>query len=249
MKKLISLLLCLILVCSLGITAYAAKTEDPRMEDFHKAVQYNDRYADAVFTASVPVYSVSQNTDPFWNYENLMQHQEDVRAVGVLQGGVVTGQLCFYSRNGRDRRPGPGSNDTSIGRFVETYGNDVLILMGNGHTFVVFPQENNTLYPIGQFLEEDFTEPAAFDYTLTEFVKASTYLSIRSRIVEKRFREAEFQGFDENLKEVSEKYWAYAANRPIRERNFKIGFCIIVPLCFAGLITLAVWLSKRRKQN
>ncbi len=245
MKRVIAVCLSLLLVFGLGISVYADVADSWYQQAFEEALKYNDRYEDAEYTQPIPVYVITRDTDPLWGYAQIMGSGDVNCATGVIRDGEMAGELHFQ-RLGNGWKMVSSGQDKRVGYYAQQGDIDVLLLKYSDHCFVVFPEETNTLYPIEQFLDGDCTDPVPYEYTLTEFVMAATFRSVQPFISETKYSEYEVTGYNDELIEVASDYWI---NKPIRERNFYIGFWIVVPLTAIGLVTLAVVLNKRRKQR
>ncbi len=246
MKRIFTMLLAVVLVCSLGVTGYAAKTEDPLTDNFYEAVQYNERYADAAFTASVPVHRLYGDYDrPFEEiYENAKQNS---RAVGIYRDGVLTTEeLRFYKNEDGGFDLGQHREQSDLGALIEQYGSELLVLEETeSMRFVIFPNDPQTMYRMEELLKAD---PVPYRYTFAEYQKAVGYrVNYKGDGV---FGDADSQNLHlpmgDALMERANSYWEYIEHQAEYERRFGLVFFGVIAAAI-GLITLAVWLSRRRK--
>ncbi len=245
MKKLLSLLLAIILVCSLGTAVFAA--EDAYTAKFYQAVQDSDRYDDVEFTVSVPVHRLS------YDYESPFEEiyeKASTRAVGIYRDGVLTTEeLRFYENEDGSFSVGQHFDQSDLGALVAAYGNELLILNeSESMRFVIFLEDPQTMYLIEELLKEN---PEAYPYTYADYQKAVGYrLNYKGEGVLGDVGSQSLNlSMGDTLMEQANSYWDYIENQPIYERNFAIVFFSVIAVIAVGLVALGVYLSKRRKKK
>ncbi len=247
MKRIFTILLAVVLVCSMGMTAYADTVDVPLYrqkysEDLTKALT-EAGYSEKEVAGAVPVYVVTEWIPHAWDYDAIMKEVllNRERTAGVIEKDGKT-VLLYASKQKSVWNVCPDEEQKGdLGTVIAQYGNDFLYArMG----YVILAEEPNTMYDVGQFTGQQ-TSLTPYPFTLSEYAKASARLALRMPM------------YDENDDIVlsvndfsvayAEEYWDYLENKELRDTQFAIGFFAVVGSIAAGLITLAVWLSRRRK--
>ncbi len=230
MKRIIGLLLALLTVFGLGMGTYA------KLE-----------LQGVTFGESIPMYTVTQRTDPMWEYEQIEAHSNLKRLRPIYRQGELVGQVPVENRSSDwwyDREEGK----LAAGHLVERYGNDLMILEYKEDRFVIFPDEPNTLYPLQQFEDKHLAEPVPYAYSLPEYVKAAVFLEWQPDI-----KEAPYSGYadakiDGALAALANRYWVYYFEKQaVLSRNVGIGVTVGLILLFGGIAVFLVILGKKGK--
>ncbi len=239
MKKLISWLLCLILVCSMGMTGYAVPTQDDYTEDFLKALEQTGAYEDVTLSASVPMYSFAHIFYPDMTYGSMVAEDAN-RSAAVLQDQTVLAEAHFIKQNG-EWRYSSGMESDRLSRVMEKYGTDFLYVLSMSESYAVFPDEPNTMYSFTALLDESKDQPAAYEYTLEEFVLVMSYDKVRE--TDGKIGSKYYPVNDDTVTEAR----AYWAANPVQEKSpaFVLWPIFAILVIAAGAVT--VMLVRRKK--
>ncbi len=230
MKKLLGLLLAMLMTCSLGIPVFAGFVGD-----------------NAFFSQSAKYLHITSATTPEWTYDDAVNMKYQTYIAGTYTEAGLYGELYFRKEKDRYRELDARS-DTTVGEFLEIYGNDMLIVGYREERFAVFPEQENTLYPIGQFLGEEVTDPVAYPYTLTEYIKAMTFLEWQMSVDKEHFGSLAAKGMSDELVAAAEEYWLqYRAKQQAEEQTKEMLVIVSVAVLIIGLGTLLFVLGKKGK--
>ncbi len=230
MKRIISILLAVWFACSLGMGVFAAEIENP--------------FQDGVAGESAPLYIMTDMTNPNTKriYQTILEQKSRYRVISVYRDGVLSGEVRV------EDELIPQEEISVFARFLDQYGGDVFFLENEDHRFVLFPDQRETLYPIEQFLEEDFTTPVPYPYPLQQYVYATCFLDVQSKLPRyyKEYKAFEATGYNDELIKTAWEFWPYYwENEKIRTKQdiqtgMILGACAIVVL----VILLAVLWKK-----
>ncbi len=247
MKKIISVLLCLLLMTSLGIAVYANSVDLEHYKsvyekDFSKALQ-DAGYTEAEIASSVPVYTVRKWEAHAWDYDAVL---EDIllnrqKTAGIVQKDGETLFLLASKSNGVWSTTVDEASQEALAAVNAQYGNDFLFLPKG---YVVLAVQPDTLYEIEQFTKEQ-TALTPYSFTLSQYAKAAARLAMHKPIYDEN--EDIVLGINDYSVAYAEEYWDYWENKELRDRQFAIRFFTVVGLFAAGLITLFIVVCKKGK--
>ncbi len=230
MKKLLGLLLAMLMTCSLGIPVFAKL-----------------HLQSVTFGESIQMYTVTDRTNSQWGYEEIEARNDQRRLRPIYFQGELVGQVPVENRSSDwwyDHEEG----NLAAGHLVERYGNDLMILEYEQDRFVIFPEQQNTLYPLDQFEDESLTSPVPYEYTLTEYIKAATFLAEQPDITGAQYQVSADSKVDDALVALADEYWDDYWKR---QEKISLAVGIGVPsgliLLFGGLALLLWRMGKKGK--
>ncbi len=230
MKKLFGLLLALVMICGSGM-----------------AVSAEIWYDDYELGTAIPVYTITEITNPATDYNDLLRMAGNNKMQPVYRDGELVGQVNSFIRNGKWIY-GQRYREYSVGRLLQNFGKSGIILAYRYDRFVIFPEQQNTLYPLDQFEDESLTSPVPYEYTLTEYIKAATFWEKKSGIEDETYREFQISGFDDALIAIAEEYWGMYLEKDA-QNSLTVSICVIggIAVFLAVLICLILRADKKGK--
>ncbi len=213
MKRMLSVILSLLLVCGLGMPAFAAEW-----------------YQDIKFGEKLPMYMVTKETEYDWDYEDIMAHKDPSELRTVYRDGELIGQVPFKYRN-NDWRFHFEEGDFTAANFAKRYGKDVLVVVCLSERFIVFPDQPNTLYAFSQFADESLSDPVASEFSLTDLIQAAAFLEKQYYIEQEPYRSFQYEGINDQLIQTAADYWQFYEKEGNRQS-------VIVAICLFGVLAV-----------